>query len=307
MKRLVTIGGGTGQSDLLRYLKAYSFDLSAIVSMVDDGGSTGQLRSQLGVLPGGDVRRCLVALARQAPALQSLMEHRFTGGVLVGHPVGNIVLAGLEQSQGNFARAVALVSQWLDCAGQIIPVTIQATTLYAELEDGSVIGGETNIDIPKHDPQLAIQSVYLGPAVTANPAALRALRQADMIVLTIGDLYTSVIPNLLVRGIAQAIRRSSARLVYTCNRTTKRGETRGFTVAHYLQQIEKYLGGRKIDAVIVDASIPRDHRTTHVVHYQRSQLERQGVQVVATPLRGRDRTTIDGKKLARAIAKLCAE
>jgi len=304
MTKLVTIGGGSGQSELLQYLKSYQFDLSAIVSMVDNGGSTGTLREQLGVLPPGDLRRCLGVLAQSSAELAQAWEYRFTTGDLAGHPVGNLVLAGLEIQTGDIEQAIKIVSKILKVKGRVIPVTNQLTTLYAKLTDGTVVTGETNIDVPTTKRRKPIAQVYVKPTVQATPAALKVIQQADYIIFTIGDLYTSVIPNLLVKGIAKAIQASKAQLIYTCNRTTKSGETNTFGALDYVKTLEQYVG-RYVDTVIVDKTIQRDHTTPHLVHYTKATLQNHGLQVIEANLRATDPKAVSGKLLAATLAKLC--
>lgn len=306
MIKLVTIGGGSGQSELLQYLKSYQFDLSAIVSMVDNGGSTGRLRDQLGVLPPGDLRRCLGVLAQGQSKLHKAWEYRFTSGDLTGHPVGNLVLAGLQLQTGDMEQAVAIVSKILKVKGKVIPVTTKLTTLYAQLTDGKVVVGETNIDVPKEKTRSPIKRVYLKPTVAATPAALKAIKQAKYIVFTIGDLYTSVIPNLLVKGIPEAIQKSKAKLIYTCNRTTKLGETNKFTVLDYVNTLDRYTG-RPLDTVIVDKSVKNDRITPRLVSYNLPILRKHGVEVVEASLCAADTMAVSGKKLAAVLAKLCAQ
>lgn len=292
MKKIVTIGGGSGQSTLLRYLKQYPLELTAIVSMVDDGGSTGQLRDQLGILPPGDLRRCLIALAQTNEPLQQLLGHRFAAGDLHNHTVGNIMLAGLAQQCGDMAQATAIVSDWLQCKGRILPVTLSNTTLYAQLSNTTVIKGETNIDVPKHDPTLTIQHVYLEPTATIYPPVINALKQADYIVLTIGDLYTSVIPNLLVAGITSAIQQTNAQLIYTCNASNKIGETDGFTPNEYVHTLQQYLGNKALDYIIVEQTTSWDNTACPVP-------------VISADIVADDKTTISGAKLAKVVAELC--
>lgn len=295
-KKIITIGGGSGQSQLLHALKDYPFDITAVVSMVDDGGSTGQLREQLGVLPAGDVRRCLVALAQANPELQQLMEYRFTKGDLTNHALGNIMLAGLEQSHQNFITGVQIVSDWLKVQGTVLPVTLTPATLLAELVEGTVIIGETNIDVPKHDANLAIKKIYLEPEVQAYPPVLEAIQQADLIVLTIGDLYTSVLPNLLVNGVAEAIQRSKAKVVYTCNATNKAGETHNFTAQDYVSTLEQYLQ-RKLDYVILNSNF-NIQATLEAVQYDSSK------NYIVADLLASNGSTIDSVKLAEQIFQL---
>ncbi|MFA5995668.1 MAG: gluconeogenesis factor YvcK family protein [Patescibacteria group bacterium] len=299
MKKIVTIGGGTGQSRLLYYLKNYPLDITAIVSMVDNGGSTGTLRSQLNVLPPGDVRRCLLALARTNTPLQQLLNHRFTKGDLNQHTVGNILLAGLEQTQGDFAKATAVMSNWLDCAGTVLPVTLTQSTLCATLENNEIITGETNIDLPKHNPALKIKNVFLKPAVTAYPPVLSAIKTADYIVLTIGDLFTSIIPNLLVTGVADAITNSSAKLIYTCNCTTKPGETNGYSVLDYINQLEHYLT-RSLDYVIANNNL-------NIVSPAEAVLPQANKKIILADYLADNGIASNGEKLATVLNNLCQQ
>lgn len=301
---IVTIGGGSGQSTLLRHLKNYPLNITAIISMVDDGGSTGRLRQQLGVLPPGDVRRCLVALAQEHPVLQNAFEYRFEDGDLAGHTLGNIVLAALEKTTGDIYQATVAVSSIFHTKGTVIPVTEQSATLHARLQSGEEVVGETNIDIPKHDTALAIDSLYLEPKVAAHPAALQAISHADMIVFTIGDLFTSIIPNLLVTGIPEAIQHSKAKLVYTCNRSVKVGETHNFSALDFVKQLEYYIG-KSLDDIILD-STPQNHLVeSAIVPYNERELTAHGIRVHTASLSSTDSTIIDGKKLAEELFNLC--
>lgn len=256
MKKIVTIGGGTGTFMVLNALKDYPMHLSAIVSMADDGGSTGILRDEYGVLPPGDIRRALVALSRSGDTMRNLFNYRFDGGGFHGHSFGNLFLSALERTTGNFADAVREASQILNIAGEVIPVTLDNVRLHARLEDGSVIRGERNIDIPKTKSRSRISKVWLKPRGRINPAARRALLVADMIIIGPGDLYTSIIPNLLVRGMPQAIRKSKAKKIYIANLMTKFGETHGFGANDFVEAVEKYLGEKILDLVIFNSKKP---------------------------------------------------
>ena len=256
MKNIVVIGGGTGTYITLTGLKEYPVNLSAIVAMSDSGGSTGILRDELGALPPGDIRRALVALSQSPQIIRDLFNYRFENGGLGGHSFGNLFLTALEKITGDFEKAVEEAGKILSIRGQVIPVTKDSTHLHAILEDGTEIAGETNIDIPKHDGRLRISKVKLKPKARATKAAIDAIKNADLIVLSPGDLFTSLIPNLLVRGIPEAVKKSRARLVYACNLTTKHGETDGFDADDFVINIEKYLGGRKIDYVVAHDDFP---------------------------------------------------
>ncbi len=256
MKNVVTIGGGTGTYVVLTALKNFDFNLSAVVSMCDDGGSTGQLRDDYGVLPPGDIRRSLIALSATSRSLRRLFDFRFKDGALDGHNFGNLFLTALEKSEGSFHQAVLTASQLLNVKGRVIPVTLSNVRLRAELENGEVISGETNIDIPKHNPKLKIKKVFIKPAAHPNRHALEAIKNANLILIGPGDLYTSIIPNLLVRGIAKAIRSSRARKILICNLMTKNGETNDYSVTDFLEAVESYLGKETIDCLLINSKKP---------------------------------------------------
>jgi uncharacterized cofD-like protein len=260
MKKIVVIGGGTGIFNVLQGLKDYPYKISAVVSMADDGGSTGFLREEFGILPPGDIRRALIALSSSdKKILSELFNYRFQQGKgLAGHSLGNLLLTALERICGNFGDAVKEACRILNVRGNVIPVTLEKTRLYARLENGVVIKGETNIDIPKHDGRLRISDVFLKPKVHANPEAREAILEADFVVLGPGDIFTSLIPNLLVLGIKEALEKSHARLVYILNIMTKFGETYKFAASDFIKTIEKYLGKKRINYCIVNTQRPQE-------------------------------------------------
>lgn len=259
MKKVVVIGGGTGVFTVLTGLREYTdLKLSAIVSMADDGGSTGLLREEFGTLPPGDIRRALIALSgSNKEVLSKLFNYRFDkDSSLKGHTVGNILLTALEKITGNFPDAIAEAVKILNVKGKVIPVTLSQTKLVAELEDGNKIYGETNIDIPKHDGKKRIKGLFLSSKTTANPQAIKEIKQADAIILGPGDLYTSIIPNLLIDGIPEAIKKSRGKVIYNINIMTKFGETNGFKASDFVKTIEEYLKGNVIDFVTVNTKKP---------------------------------------------------
>lgn len=256
MKHVVVIGGGTGTFTVLSALKKYPLHLSAIVSMADDGGSTGMLRDQYGVLPPGDVRRALVALSDSESILRELFGYRFKEGGLHDHNFGNLFLAALEKITGDFTLALREASIILNVNGEVVPVTLDDVRLYAELEDGKILRGETQIDIPKSSTRMPIKKIWLQPEAKMNPSVKRVLHHADLIVIGPGDIYTSVIPNLLVKGVAEAIKTSKAKKVYIANMMTKFGETHGFTGKDFVEKIEEHLGKKVLDYVIFNNKKP---------------------------------------------------
>jgi uncharacterized cofD-like protein len=276
MKNIVTIGGGTGTFTVLTALKKYPVHLTAIVSMADDGGSTGRLRDQYGVLPPGDVRRALVALSESSDTMRELFNYRFNGGGLQGHSFGNLFLTALEKVTGNFASAVEEASHILNVNGEVAPVTLDDVRLCARLANGSIIRGETNIDIPRVPHRSPIEEVWLEPEARMNPSLKRILKNADSIIMGPGDLYTSIIPNFLVPGVREEIKRSKAKKVFICNLMTKAGETDGFSAEDFLGVMEKYLGKNVLDFVIFNNKRPSERLLR--------KYRREGAEFVAPPL-----------------------
>lgn len=259
-KNIVVIGGGTGCFTVLSGLKKYPVNLSAIVTMTDSGGSSRILKEDFGILPPGDIRRSLVALARSEKLLADLFSYRFKKGGLTGHSFGNLLIAALERITGDFEKAIEKAGQILNIKGEVIPVTLEDTNLCAILKNDQIIEGESNIDVPRHDGNMKISDVYLKPKVKANKKAISALLAADLIVIGPGDLYTSVIPNLLVGKIPEAIKKSKAKKVYVCNLMTKFGETNNFTGLDFVKEIEKYLKGKLLNFVIFNNKKPSQAR-----------------------------------------------
>ncbi|NLU23999.1 MAG: YvcK family protein [Clostridiales bacterium] len=239
--RVVAIGGGNGLSTLLRGLKLYTKNITAVVTVADDGGGSGMLRRDLGMLPPGDIRNCLEALANAEPMISQLMHYRFRDGSLAGQSFGNLFLAALDGISPSFDQAVASMSKVLAITGRVLPVTNENVQLEAFFENGSSIIGESNISFCKKEQNCRIQRVRLIPEhPKALPAVLEAIAAADAIVLAPGSLYTSIIPNLLVDGVVDAICKSSALKIYVCNVMTQEGETEGYTVSDHLKALFKH-------------------------------------------------------------------
>lgn len=250
---VVAIGGGTGLSNLLRGIKHYTANLTAVVTVMDTGGSSGRLRRELDVLPPGDVRNCLLALAEDEERMAKFMQYRFTAGEgLAGHALGNILLAGLEQATGGFDRAIEEASYFLSVRGQVLPSTLDKVQLVAELADGRVIEGEAEI---AQDPT-PIKRVWLSAPAKAYERALQAIEKADVIIIGPGSLYTSILPNLLVEDIAQAIDRAQAEKFVIMNLMTEPGETTGYTAYDHLKVLAQYLDLRRFTGVIVNTEPP---------------------------------------------------
>lgn len=257
MTRVVVIGGGTGNFAVLRGLKNYQVDLSAIVSMADDGGSTGILRDELGVLPPGDVRQCLVALSNSSSLMRSLVNYRFENGGLGGHSFGNLLLSALEKVTGSFEKAVEEMGRILFIKGKVIPVTTHQVRLKMILNNRKILEGEKEIYLSQEIDQ-GYKKIYLEPFPEANPHAIEEIGRADFIILGPGGLHTSLIPNLLVEGVSQALLKSKAKKIYVGNLMNRKGQTTGYKTSHYIEEISRFLGEDIFDHILVNEQSPPD-------------------------------------------------
>lgn len=339
-KRVVTIGGGSGPFGLLTSLKRYPCSITAVVSMADSGGSSRRLMDEFGhLVPVGDLRQALVALSRNGALWRDVFTFRFREGKgqresralsgdpndsraqrvaeqagVGGHSLGNLIISALQEiNGGKLLRAIEDAQELLDTAGKVYPVTLCHVTLCAELADGQIVRGETNIDTRGNlhpGPIPPVSRVFLQEEAQPCDEAVRAIKRADVIVLGPGDLYTSVLPNLLVPGVAEALRASEARKVYVCNLMTKHGETDGFNASDFVHQIHRYLGGR-VDRVIAhDGSFP-EHllgryaaEDQHPVKPDEQELRRLVPDVVIAPLLAINQDSLvrhDAERLVRAI------
>lgn len=286
---IVVIGGGTGLSAILRGLKTFPVDITAIVTVADDGGSSGRLRHELNIPPPGDVRNVLVALSEVEPLVEKLFQHRFTNGHgLTGHSLGNLLLAGMTSITGDFAKGVHELSRVLNVRGKVLPAANQSIVLKAQMSDGSIVSGESTIPEVKKK----ISRVFLAPEnVTPLPESLQAIKDADLIVIGPGSLYTSVLPNLLVPGIADEIERASARKVYICNVMTQPGETDNYSASEHIKAIIDHVGPRVIDTIIVNnQTIDKQYLEQYAkegakdVTYDKEVLQRLPFKIVADEL-----------------------
>lgn len=288
--KIVVIGGGTGLSVLLKGLKEFTGNITAVVSMADDGGSSGRIRDQLGMLPPGDVRNCMVALANREASMEQLFNYRFQEGKdLKGHNLGNLMLVALTEMYGSFEVAVKQMSKVLAICGKVLPSTLENVGLVAELVDGSIISGESNVS--KADKPL--RRIRIEPE---NPKpfkdALEAIEEADMIVLGPGSLYTSIIPNLLVRDIPKTIRKSKAMKVYICNVMTQPKETENYSVSKHIKVISEHGGKGLIDYVLVNNQIIKDKELlkkyraegARPVEIDYHKISKMGIKVIAKRL-----------------------
>lgn len=262
-KRIVVFGGGNGLSYLLRGLKQFPMDITAIVSVCDDGKSTGILREEFNVPAVGDIRRVLVSLSETEPLVEELFNYRFnTTSDLNGHTVGNLLLTAMREITGNLSDGIESLSRVLNLKGKVVPLTEDNVVLMGEMEDGNIVEGEHNITIDKRK----IKRVYYKEEPKATKEALKAIKEADLIIFSMGSLFTSIIPNLICNEIIEAIDKSKAKLMYICNIMTQPGETEDFTVTDHVRMLNAYLGKRKIDVVlanngIIDSKLVKKYET----------------------------------------------
>lgn len=253
---IVTIGGGTGNSTILKGLKKYSTNLTTIVTVADDGGGSGDLRKDLGILPPGDIRACLIALANTEPAMENLMDYRFREGKLKGQSFGNLFLAAMVDIYGDFDIAVKEAGDVLAITGKVLPMTLEDVVLYAKLEGGITLKGESNITEKNMEFKKKIEKVYLEPE-SPEPVGetIDEIINADIVIIGPGSLYTSIMPNLLINGIPKALKETKAQVYYVCNIMTQEGETEGYSVYDHVDAINKHIGYNVIDKIVVNNAI----------------------------------------------------
>lgn len=248
-RKVVVLGGGTGTSTLLRGLKEFPIDLTAIVSVCDDGRSTGVLREEFNIPAVGDIRRVLIALSETEPLVKELFNYRFdTTSDLDGHTVGNLLLTASSEITGNLSDGIEALSKVLNLKGKVVPLTEDNVVLMGEMADGSIVEGEHNITMCKS----TIKRVYYKEEPVPTKEAVNAIEEADLIILSMGSLFTSVIPNLICEDIIKAIDKSKAQIMYVCNMVTQPGETEGFKVSDHVKFLNQYLGTHKVDVVIAN-------------------------------------------------------
>jgi len=250
---IVTIGGGTGHYTLLTGLRSLDAQITAIVTMMDSGGSSGRLRDEYGLLPPGDFTRCLAALSSHPDALKELLGHRFRSGSLGGHTMRNLIFTAVQEITGSVPATVERLHEIFAVENRVLPVTTDRVDLVMHLENDHVIRGEASIDTLADLLEAPVLSVYLEPEAAAYPPALTAIAEADLIVIGPGDLFTSLVPNLLVKGVRDAIAASRAKVLYVCNLMTKPNETPGYTVDDFVGTMAMYLGEAQLDAVLYNS------------------------------------------------------
>lgn len=290
--KIVVIGGGTGLSTMLRGLKYYTSNITAIVTVADDGGGSGILREDLGMLPPGDIRNCILALADTEPLMEELLQYRFPDGRLKNQSFGNLFLAAMDGVSENFEDAVQKMSSVLAVTGKVLPVTLDDMKLIAKLENGNIVEGESQIPYEVIKQKSKIKKLMIDPK-DAKPLedALKALREADAIVMGPGSLYTSIIPNLLVKDIVENIKKSDAIKIYICNIMTQPGETDNFSVSDHIKVLQKYGGKHIVDCVIANrGDIPKDVKekylgdSSELVELDRKELKSLGVEPIEATL-----------------------
>jgi uncharacterized cofD-like protein len=283
--KIVIIGGGTGLPVLLRGLKKYPLDITAVVTVADDGGSSGRLRNEMDIPPPGDIRNVLAALSDVEPLIEEMFQHRFkTSNELSGHSLGNLILAAMTSITGNFVHAIQEMSKVLNVNGRVLPAATESVILHAEMEDGTTVSGESKIPYSGKK----IKRVYLTPEVARPlPETIHAIRQADLIIIGPGSLYTSILPNLLVPKLGQEVARARAKKVYICNLMTQAGETLDYTASDHVKALYSHMKCAFIDTILVNSeNIPESILSRYSeeyakpVHFDFNQLYELGLEVV---------------------------
>lgn len=315
--KIVAIGGGTGLSTMLRGLKSFSSNITAVVTVADDGGGSGMLRQELGMLPPGDIRNCILALADTEPILEQLLQYRFQDGSLKGQSFGNLFLAAMDGISSNFEEAVRRVSDVLAVTGRVLPVTLDNVTLNAELDDGGIICGESRIGKHSDFHKGRIKRVYLEPS-HAEPLkdVIDAISEADIIALGPGSLYTSIIPNLLVKGVCGAIKNSKALKAYVCNVMTQPSETEGYSAYDHIKALEEHSYAGMVECCIVNnSSIPDKLLEKYLndgaeqVRIDKDKILNADIKLIEGNIASLKNNLIrhDSKKLAKTVIEFVAE
>ncbi|MDD2518704.1 MAG: YvcK family protein [Bacilli bacterium] len=286
-KKIVVLGGGTGLSILLNGLKMFPIDISAVVSVSDDGSSTGRLREEFNIPAVGDIRRVLVSLSETEPLFEQLLNYRFkTTSDLNGHTVGNLLLTAASNIGGNLSEGIEILSKVLNLKGKVVPLTEDNVVLMGKMEDGSIIEGEHNIT----QSELIISSVYYKEKPTVNPNVIKEIEEADLIVLSMGSVFTSIIPNLICSEVVEALEKSNAKIMYVCNMMTQPGETDNFNVSHHIKLLNRFLGKRQVDIAVVNngpisEALTKKYETLEQkdpVVYDEENVKKLGVEVIAS-------------------------
>jgi len=285
-KKIVTLGGGTGMSYILKGLKQFPVDITAIVSVCDDGTSTGRLREEFNIPAVGDIRKVIIALSKTEPLVEKLLDYRFeTCSDLNGHSLGNLLLTGLINVSDDITSGIKSLSKILNLSGKVLPLTADNVVLMGKMQDGTIIEGEHNITNDSRD----IKDVFYKTEPKVLPEVINEIKEADLIVLSMGSIFTSLLPHLISKEIINAIDESKADIIYVCNMMTQPGETDGFKASDHIKLINRYLGKRKINAVLVNNGLISEKiKHTYTIKEQKdpvicdiSNIEKQNVKVIA--------------------------
>lgn len=315
--KIVAIGGGTGLSTMLRGLKQYTSNLTALVTVADDGGGSGMLRDDLGMLPPGDIRNCILALADTEPIMQKLLQYRFQDGMLKGQSFGNLFLAAMDGISDSFEEAVKKMSDVLAVTGTVLPITLDDVRLCAEIENGETILGEHNIGHRNRESRARINKVFFNQSnVRPLEEAVASIMEADIVVLGPGSLYTSIIPNLLVEGVCEALLKTRAIVVYVCNVMTQPCETEEYTLSDHIRAIEKHSKKGIIDFCVVNtAPIPQELNERYrqdgaeLVKVDSEVVEKMGIELITGDFKAVTNNYVrhDSNKLAKKIIELVSD
>lgn len=306
-KKIVVLGGGTGMAQLLTGLKHFQLDISAIVSVCDDGRSTGRLREEFNLPAVGDIRKVLVALSETDPLVEKLLNYRFdTTSDLNGHTVGNLLLTAMANMTNNLADGIKAIGKVLNLKGKVVPLTEEQVTLVGLMKNGEIVKGEHHITFSNQK----IDKVYYEHNPKVNPDALNAIKDADLIILSMGSIYTSIIPNLLCKDIIDAIDKSNAKLMYVCNMMSQPGETDGYKVSDHINVLNSYLGNKKIEVVIAnDGIIPDYVKSKYETLEQKDQviLDRENISELGTELITNNYVIIENEIIRHHTDKLALD
>ncbi len=305
MKKVVVLGGGTGESTLLRGLKLLPIDISAVVSVCDDGKSTGRLREEFNTFAVGDIRRVITALSETEPLFEELLNYRFeTTSDLNGHAVGNLLLTALCNIAGNMQEGIETIGKVLKIKGKVLPFTLDSPTLIGKMTDGSIIKGEHHITKSNKK----VDHVYYEKPVKVNPNVLKAIAEADLIILSMGSLYTSIVPNLLSKELTDAIDQCRAEVMYICNMMTQPGETDDFKASDHVKVLNKYLGKKKIEVMIANSGIvPKEILEKYSVEEQKDPVEFDPENLKNIQIITDDYVTVDQKVIRYKPNKLAVD
>lgn len=305
MKKVVVLGGGTGQSTLLKGLKLFPIDISAVVSVCDDGRSTGRLREEFNTFAVGDLRKVIASLSETEPLFEELLNYRFqTTSDLNGHTVGNLLLTALSNITGNMQEGIETIGKVLKIKGKVLPFTLESPTLIGKMTDGSIIKGEHHIT----ECNKIIESVYYEQEVKVNPSVIKAIEEADLILLSMGSLYTSIIPNLLSKELIETIDKCHAKVMYICNMMTQPGETDDFKASDHLKVLNSYLGKKKIDIMIANnGEVPKNILEKYFVEEQKDPVQFDPENLRHIRLITSDYVTVDNNLIRYKPHKLAAD